>query len=195
MKQKSNLIKAGPVALAKTTPKSLLSDVRGLILAARTQTAQAVNASLTLLYWQIGRRIRTDILEEKRAEYGEKIFYALSRKLTKEFGQGYSQANLFHMARFAEVFPDAKIVHALRAKLGWTHFRRIIYLNDPLKRDFYAEMCRIEKWNVRTHGTFTKAQRGCQQGTDETPRRRQVDTGSHFQRSVFLGFSQSSKYL
>ena len=54
------------------------------------------------------------------------------------------------MIRFAEVFPDAKIVHALRAQLGWTHFRQIIYLDAPLKRNFYAEMCRIENWNTRT---------------------------------------------
>ena len=54
------------------------------------------------------------------------------------------------MVRFAEVFPDAKIVHALSAQLSWTHLRQIIYLDDPLKRDFYAEMCRIERWSTRT---------------------------------------------
>ena len=59
--------------------------------------------------------------------------------MTAEFGNGFSQANLFHMARFAEAFPDAKIVHALSAQLSWTHLRRIIYLDDPVKRDFYAE--------------------------------------------------------
>ena len=54
------------------------------------------------------------------------------------------------MVRFAEVSPDESIVSALRRLLGWTHFRQIIALDDPLKRDFYAEMCRIEKWNTRT---------------------------------------------
>jgi len=150
MKQKSNLVKTRPMALVKGMPQSLLADVRELILEARTQTAQAVNASLTLLYWQIGRRIRIDVLKEKRAEYGQKIFYALSGKLTEEFGRGYSERNLANMVRFAEVFPDPKILHALRAKLGWTHFRQIIYLDDPLKRDFYAELCRIENWSTRT---------------------------------------------
>jgi predicted nuclease of restriction endonuclease-like (RecB) superfamily len=144
MKRKSKL----PV-LAKAALKSLLSDVRGLIIAARTQTAQAVNASLTLLYWQIGRRIHTDILKEKRAEYGREIVHALSGQLTAEFGEGFGRTNLFNMIRFAEVFPDAKILHALSVKLGWTHFRHIIYLDDPLKRDFYAEMCRIENWSTR----------------------------------------------
>ncbi len=54
------------------------------------------------------------------------------------------------MVRFAEAFPDESIVSALRTLLGWTHFRQIIALDDPLKRDFYAEMCRIEQWNTRT---------------------------------------------
>jgi predicted nuclease of restriction endonuclease-like (RecB) superfamily len=56
------------------------------------------------------------------------------------------------MVRFAEAFPDTKIVSALRRQLSWSHFIQIIYLDDPLKRDFYAEMCRIEGWSVRTLG-------------------------------------------
>ena len=144
-------IKSKPNAIARRVkPDALLSDVRELIRQAREGVARAIDSGLVLLYWHVGRRIRQDILNEKRAEYGKQIFYALSRKLTAEFGRGFSQANLFHMVRFAEVFPDAEIVHALRAQLGWTHFREIIYLDDPLKRDFYAEMCRMENWNTRT---------------------------------------------
>ena len=54
------------------------------------------------------------------------------------------------MIRFAEVFPDTKIVSALLRQLSWSHFLSIIYLDDPLKRDFYAEMCRVERWSTRT---------------------------------------------
>ena len=54
------------------------------------------------------------------------------------------------MIRFAEAFPDPEIVSALSRQLGWTHLRSLIYLDDPLKRDFYAEMCRIERWTTRT---------------------------------------------
>jgi DUF1016 N-terminal domain len=53
------------------------------------------------------------------------------------------------MMRFAEVFPDERIVSALRTQLGWTHFRMIIPIEDELKRDFYAEMCRIERGRTR----------------------------------------------
>jgi predicted nuclease of restriction endonuclease-like (RecB) superfamily len=132
------------------TPKVLLKDLRELITAARQDVARQVNSALVLLYWRIGKRIHRDILKEKRAEYGEQIVSAVSRELAAEFGQGFSTRNLWHMIRFAEVFPDEGIVNALSTQLGWTHFRHIIALDDPLKRDFYAEMCRIERWSTRT---------------------------------------------
>lgn len=142
---------ATSVAFTAASPAPpLLTDLRELILQARRQVAQTVNAGLTLLYWHIGTRIRRDLLKEKRAEYGAKILQAVSAKLVAEFGRGYSERNMANMIRFAEVFPDPEILHALRAKLGWTHFRTIIWLDDPLKRDFYAEMCRIENWSTRT---------------------------------------------
>lgn len=131
-------------------PATLLSEVRELILQTRQTVAQGINSALVLLYWQIGQRVRTDILKEKRAGYGEQIVSALSAQLAAEFGRGFTKRNLFNTVRFAEVFPDLEIVHALRAQLSWTHLRRIIYLDDPLQRDFYAEMCRLERWNTRT---------------------------------------------
>jgi predicted nuclease of restriction endonuclease-like (RecB) superfamily len=109
-----------------------------------------VNSELTTLYWKIGTRIRKEILQNKRAQYGEEIVMALSLELTSEYGRGFDVKNLRHMIRFAEVFSNHKIVYALRRQLGWTHFRSIIYIDDPLKRNFYAEMCRIERWSTRT---------------------------------------------
>jgi predicted nuclease of restriction endonuclease-like (RecB) superfamily len=129
---------------------ALLADVRGLIAEARAGVARAVDAGLTTLYWHVGQRIRQDILKGKRAEYSEQIVSALSAQLEQEFGRGFGTRNLFRMVRFAEVFPDPKIVSALRTQLGWTHFRAIIALGDPVKRDFYAEMCRLEGWSTRT---------------------------------------------
>ncbi len=127
----------------------LHAELRELILATRERVAQAVNSGLTLLYWQVGDRIRRHVLKEKRATYGEEIVSALATQLTAEFGEGYGRRNLFRMIRFAEVFPDAKIVSALLSQLGWTHFTAIVRLDDPLKRVFYAEMCRIERWSTR----------------------------------------------
>jgi hypothetical protein len=128
----------------------LLGEVRDLIIQARHETGRMVNAGLTLLYWKVGDRIRRDILEEKRAEYGAEIVQTLSAKLEAEFGRGFSEKSLRHMMRFAEAFPDERIVSALLRQLSWTHFLSIIYLKDRLQRDFYAEMCRVERWSTRT---------------------------------------------
>ena len=54
------------------------------------------------------------------------------------------------MVRFAEVFPAKKIVSTLSIQLSWSHFVEIVPLKDGLQRNFYAEMCRIERWSVRT---------------------------------------------
>jgi len=128
----------------------LLDDVRRLIDEARRQVAQAVNAGLVVLYWRIGQRIRKDILHEKRGEYGEQIVPTLSAQLTAEYGRGFDRTNLSRMVKLAEHFPDGAIVATLSQQLGWSHFRELLPLDDPLKRDFYAEMCRLERWSVRT---------------------------------------------
>lgn len=128
----------------------LLNDIRSLIEKSRKTVAVAINTEIVALYWSIGTRIRKDILQEKRAGYGEKIVHSLSAQLSMEYGPGFGRRNLFNMLRFAEVFPDEEKVHALRAQLTWTHIKKIVYIDDPLKRDFYTEMCRIERWNTRT---------------------------------------------
>lgn len=128
----------------------LLSELRSLIEQARQHVAQTANSTLTMLYWQIGRRIGVELLKEERASYGQEIVSAVSRELTLAYGKGFTDRNLWHMKRFAEAFPDEQIVYALSAILSWTHFRQLIYLDHPLQRDFYAEMCRIERWSTRT---------------------------------------------
>lgn len=143
--KKKTLVKADALL---TQP--LLVDVREMILQTRESVARAVDSGLTTLYWHIGRRILQDVLKEKRADYGEEIVSALGRQLEEEFGRGFSRKSLHHMIRFAEAFPDEQIVSALRRQLTWTHFKSLVYLEDQLKRDFYAEMCRIEGWNTRT---------------------------------------------
>ncbi len=138
-----------PATTPALTSAGLLPELRELIAASRQSVARGVNSALVQLYWQIGYRIRQDILKEQRAEYGAEIVQSLTGQLTAEFGRGFSRSNLFNMIRFAEVFPDRKIVSALMTQLGWTHFVQIIPMDDRLKRDFYAEMCRIEGWSTR----------------------------------------------
>jgi len=149
--RKRSALPARSAAARAIVPAGALgNDIRELILAARESVAQTVNAGLTMLYWRIGTRIRHDILKEKRAEYGAGVVATLGRQLESEFGRGFDTKSLRHMVRFAEVFPDEQIVSALRRQLTWTHLKRLIYIDDPLKRDFYTEMCRIERWSTRT---------------------------------------------
>src|SRR5690606_41175312 len=51
---------------------------------------------------------------------------------------------------FVYVFPDESIVQTLSRQLSWSHFVELIPMEDRLKREFYAEMCRVERWSVRT---------------------------------------------
>lgn len=128
---------------------ALLGDIRQLIQSARERTAQAVNAELTLLHWHIGQRIRQDVLHQARAEYGQQIVATLAQRLSADFGRGFSAKNLLHMIRFSEAFADMAIVSSLIRQLTWTHFLQLIYLPDPVQREFYGEMCRLERWSVR----------------------------------------------
>jgi len=128
----------------------LAADVRSMIEQTREGVARTVNASMTLLYWRIGKRIQSEVLGHERAEYGLRVVSTLSRRLVDEFGPGFSDKNLRHMMKFAEAFAETEIVSTLSRQLGWSHFKEIIYLKDDIQRDFYAEMCRVERWSVRT---------------------------------------------
>jgi hypothetical protein len=88
--------------------------------------ARSVNAALVMLYWKVGNRIRQDILREKRAGYGEEIVPTLSAQLVPDFGKGFGVRNLFRMIKFAEVFPEDKIVSTLSTQLSWSHIVEII---------------------------------------------------------------------
>ena len=128
----------------------LLYDIKQLIEEARFATSRTINAGLTMVYWNIGKRINDDILNNQRAEYGKKILKTLSEKLVYDYGNSFSEKNLRRMLQFNEVFPEQKIVVSLIRQLTWTHFIALIPIKDQIQRDFYAQMCCIEKWNVKT---------------------------------------------
>ena len=147
--------KSGGKKVAKTQAQGIINegvveDLRDLIQQTRSGVARAVNSALVQLYWQIGTRIRTEILKNERAEYGKQIVQTVSAQLKAEFGNGFSTANLTRMCLLAEYFPENRIVVTLSQQLSWSHFVEVVRVKDPLKRDFYAEMCRIENWSVRT---------------------------------------------
>jgi predicted nuclease of restriction endonuclease-like (RecB) superfamily len=157
LKKKSQKTGRNKLPLVKATllpahnaSRTLLRDVRTMIHIARQSMAATVNTAIVRLYWQIGRRARKDILRETRAEYGQEILATLSQELTAEFGRGFSVSNLSRMMALAEAFPNEPILAALSQELGWSHFIELLPLERPQQRDFYAEMCRLERWSVRT---------------------------------------------
>jgi hypothetical protein len=129
--------------------QKLVTDVRSLIASARQRTISAVNAELTLLYWGIGSRINVDVLAGERASYGKQILAGLAETLTFEFGKGWTEQNLRHCMQLASIFPDREILYSLSRELSWTHLRNLIYVAEPLKREFYIEIAKLERWSVR----------------------------------------------
>ncbi len=134
----------------KQPSNKLLGEIRKMIEDSRSYVAVSVNASLTMLYWRIGKRIRRDVLKGERAEYGKEIVVSLSRQLVFDYGNNFSEKNLRRMIQFADIFRSEKIVVSLIRQLSWTHFLALIPLKESLRREFYAEMCRVEGWSVRT---------------------------------------------
>ncbi|WP_345797184.1 PDDEXK nuclease domain-containing protein [Castellaniella sp. MT123] len=131
-------------------PGALLGDIRSLIDAARRRATAAVNSELSMLYWRIGQRIHTQVLSGQRAEYGEEVVATLAEQLVWDYGNSFTEKNLRRMVQFAIVFPDEQIVVSLIRQLSWTHFIALIPLKDPLQREYYAQICSLEGWSVRT---------------------------------------------
>ena len=129
---------------------NLVGELRGMIDQARSSIATTVNSTLTLLYWHLGARIHKEFLNKERAEYGKRIVASVARQLVLDYGNSFNEKNLRRMIQFAEIFPEEQIVVSLIRQLSWTHFIALIPIKDPIKRDFYAEICRLEKWNVKT---------------------------------------------
>jgi len=128
----------------------LYSDVCSLIENTNFRIATTANAEICLLHWQIGMRIKDDILFNQRAEYGKQVVKNLAKKLTEKYSRGWSDRKLLHCIRAAYTFSEDQIIYAVRTQLTWTHLRSIMFIDDQLKREFYMEMCRLERWDTRT---------------------------------------------
>ena len=134
----------------QNSEKQLFNDIKQLIENARISVSKLVSSNVTVLYWHIGRRINTEILNEKRAEYGKQIVATLSRQLVQHYGNNFEEKNLRRMIQFAQIFIDSENVATLWRQLSWSHFKLLFPLKNGLERDFYAQMCYIEGWNVET---------------------------------------------
>jgi predicted nuclease of restriction endonuclease-like (RecB) superfamily len=130
--------------------QSLIKDLRQIIEQARGHVAATANYALSIMYWQIGKRINTEVLDNKRAEYGKQIVASVARQLREEYGsKGFDEKNIRRMMQFAQEFPDEQIVTSLMRQLSWTHILQVLSLKDSLQREFYLTLAASERWSVR----------------------------------------------
>ena len=131
--------------------QGLYNDVSKLVQDARLRVAVNTNQTLTLMYWQIGARINSDLMDGERAAYGKQIVSQLATQLQQHFGKrGFQERNLRRMMQFAEIFPDFQIVSQAATKLSWSHFIELLSLKEEIKRHFYLTMALNESWGRDT---------------------------------------------
>lgn len=128
----------------------LFSEISRLIRESHNRVAAAVNAEMTELYWQVGNAINQKVLGGERAEYGAEVVRSLSKRLTEAYGRGWGAQHLRHCMRLARTFPHDEKFYALRRELSWTSIRTLSYIENPIERDFYTEMCKLNHWSSRT---------------------------------------------
>jgi hypothetical protein len=111
-------------------------NIKALLEKARSTAYRAVNFAIVQAYWEIGRVIVEQ--EQKgavRAKYGKALIKELSRRLTRDYGRGFTESNLKYMRQFYLTFPNS---HALRAELTRTHYRLLLKVEKEEARDFYV---------------------------------------------------------
>jgi predicted nuclease of restriction endonuclease-like (RecB) superfamily len=130
--------------------EDIFNRISGLIEQARKRVATTINEEMVLLYWNIGKVIKEEIIKSKRAEYGKQIVPALSGELTSKYGKGFSVQNLWYMVQLYNEFPILQSLLGELKGLSWTHIITLLPIKDNLKREFYATLCQKEQWSTRT---------------------------------------------
>jgi predicted nuclease of restriction endonuclease-like (RecB) superfamily len=137
------------ISSIKTVGQVLLSDLSLLIEQSRNFVVVQANSMMTMLFWNVGKRINEDILQNKRADYGKQIVATLSQQLVEKYGKNFEKTNLTRMMKFAEEFPDLEIVAPLAQQLSWSHFRELIPIKEEKARLFYANEAAERRWGKR----------------------------------------------
>ena len=127
--------------------KLVVHEIGDLLAAARSNVARQVNSELLSTYWNIGRIIAEyEQTVPERADYGKQTLKELSKALTKEFGKGFSRANLYNMRQF---YLSYEKVQSVTGKLTWTHYCELLTISDQEKRSFYEKEAVNANWSVR----------------------------------------------
>lgn len=128
---------------------SLIKELSILIEQAQNKVVSYANSSLTFLFWQVGKRINDEILNNDRAEYGKQIISTVSIQLVARFGRNFEEKNLRRMIQFAQVYPSSEIVVSLSRQLTWSHILVLLPLKSDEARLFYAQLIESEHLSVR----------------------------------------------
>jgi predicted nuclease of restriction endonuclease-like (RecB) superfamily len=133
--------------LPVAAPPDVYLGIRDLLLAARTQVRQTVNTTMVQTYWQMGRIIvEGEQGGEQRAEYGKQVLPELAKRLTIEFGKGFSASSLWNYRQFYLGFP---ILATAWRELSWSHFKMMLRVKDAQARSWYANEAVTQGWSVR----------------------------------------------
>lgn len=128
----------------------LYGGIRDVLLASRQRARQAINEAMVLAYWEIGRLIVEDEQAgAARAAYGKGVLAEVARRLSAEFGRGFSLANLRNFRQFYLAFSAEEIRYTLCSKLSWSHFRLLMRVEQSAARLWYAREAASEGWSVR----------------------------------------------
>jgi predicted nuclease of restriction endonuclease-like (RecB) superfamily len=135
--------------LEKQEIQPLFLELSSLIEQSRQEVSRVANSTLTLLFWQVGKRIHEEILQKERAEYGKQVIATISEKLEAKYGRNFSEKNLRRMIQFSEQFQDFEIVVPLSRQLSWSHFLVLIPLKSLESRSYYSLMASQKQLGVR----------------------------------------------
>ncbi len=125
---------------------NIYQNIRDTVVEARNKVNSTINFIMVETYWNIGKQIVEANGQNSRAEYGKGLINFLSKKLTEEFGKGYTVRNLNYMKAFYSAFPNW---NAVRANLSWTHYRLLLKVENEKAREFYLDECVKSGWSTR----------------------------------------------
>ena len=112
------------------------NEIKNILISARNTVYKTANFAMVEAYWNIGKRIIDEQGGKYTAEYGQGLLQELSKQMTKDFGKGFTVANLKNMRQFYLTFPNG---YALRSELSWTHYRSLMRVENEKARNFYLE--------------------------------------------------------
>ncbi len=130
-----------------TSIDTLYTDIKNILANARKQTYHAINSAMVESYWMIGQTIvEHEQRGETRAAYGKGVIKELAARLSIEFGKGFDERELRKMRQFYLTF---QIRDTLRPELTWSHYRRLISVENAQARLWYMNEAADGVWSTR----------------------------------------------